>query len=143
MTGPHATLTRRAPMLVAVAALILACTGTPLSGNSDSGAIAMPDRFSAAIAEEILDDGGNAVDAAIAAAFVLAVTYPEAGNIGGGGFLLSRFGEQAFFLDFREVAPASGPRTKNSERNPGANCLRAPSRSQMAATMYPRCWPSV
>jgi gamma-glutamyltranspeptidase/glutathione hydrolase len=110
MTGPRAILTRRALMLVAVGALAVACTGTPLSGDNDSGAIAMPDRYSAAIAEEILDDGGNAVDAAIAAAFVLAVAYPEAGNIAGGGFMLLRFGEHAAFLDFREIAPAAATR---------------------------------
>jgi gamma-glutamyltranspeptidase/glutathione hydrolase len=110
MTGPLAILTRRALVLVAGAALAVACTGTPLSGNNDSGAIAMPDRYSAAIAEEILDDGGNAVDAAIAAAFVLAVTYPEAGNIAGGGFILLRFGEHAAFLDFREIAPVAATR---------------------------------
>ncbi|MDP9199850.1 MAG: gamma-glutamyltransferase, partial [Pseudomonadota bacterium] len=110
MTGPFAMHSRRALLLVAVMALAVACTGTPRTRDNDIGAIAMPDRYSAAIAEEILDDGGNAVDAAIAAAFVLAVTYPEAGNIGGGGFLLSRFGEHAAFLDFREIAPAAATR---------------------------------
>jgi gamma-glutamyltranspeptidase/glutathione hydrolase len=110
MTGPLAILTRRALMFIWGAALAVACTGTPLSTGNDTGAIAMPDRYSAAIADRILDDGGNAVDAAIAAAFVLAVTYPEAGNIGGGGFLLTRFGEHAAFLDFREIAPAAATR---------------------------------
>jgi gamma-glutamyltranspeptidase/glutathione hydrolase len=110
MTGPLAILTRRALMFIWGAALAVACTGTPLTRDNDTGAMAMPDRYSAAIAEEILDDGGNAVDAAIAAAFVLAVTYPEAGNIGGGGFLLTRFGEHAAFLDFREIAPAAATR---------------------------------
>lgn len=59
----------------------------------------------------VLKSGGNAVDAAIAAAFVLAVTWPAAGNLGGGGFLLVRkaSGETAFF-DFRERAPAKAAR---------------------------------
>lgn len=48
-------------------------------------AVAMPDSFSADAAKSILEQGGNAVDAAITAQFVLAVTLPEAGNIGGGG----------------------------------------------------------
>ncbi len=110
MTDALSILSRRALIFVSVAALAVGCAGMPLSGPNDTGAIAMPDRYSAAIAEAILDDGGNAVDAAIAAAFVLAVTYPEAGNIGGGGFMLSRFGEHAAFLDFREIAPAAATR---------------------------------
>lgn len=73
---------------------------------ADIGAVAMPDKWSAEAAEGVLLDGGNAVDAAIAATFVLAVTYPEAGNIGGGGFMTSYVDGEAAFLDFRERAPA-------------------------------------
>ena len=62
---------------------------------------------------QILHDGGNAVDAAVAVGFALAVTFPAAGNIGGGGFLLLRpgtaklAGGHPHFLDFREKAPAA------------------------------------
>ena len=73
-------------------------------------AVAMPDRYSAAAAQQVMLAGGNAVDAAIAAAFVLAVTYPEAGNIGGGGFMLSYVQDEAAFLDFRERAPLAAHR---------------------------------
>lgn len=60
----------------------------------------------------VLKAGGNAVDAAVAVAFALAVTYPTAGNLGGGGFLLARFADgRAAFFDFREKAP------QNSSRN--------------------------
>ncbi len=70
-------------------------------------AVAVPDRFSADVAEAVLRDGGNAVDAAIAVAFTLAVTYPEAGNIGGGGFMLIAGRDGPAFLDYRETAPGA------------------------------------
>lgn len=60
---------------------------------------------------EILKSGGNAVDAAVAVAFALAVTHPTAGNIGGGGFMLLRTSKgDATFYDFREKAPANATR---------------------------------
>jgi gamma-glutamyltranspeptidase/glutathione hydrolase len=75
-----------------------------------TAAVAMPDAFSAEVSGEVLRIGGNAVDAAVAAAFALAVTYPEAGNIGGGGFMLLYVDGQALFLDYRETAPAAAHR---------------------------------
>lgn len=60
---------------------------------------------------EILKKGGNAVDAAVAVGYVLAVTYPQAGNIGGGGFMLLRTKEGTVTaIDFREMAPAKASR---------------------------------
>src|SRR5262249_54910006 len=70
-------------------------------------AVAAPDRYGAETAAEILAAGGNAADAAVAIAFTLAVTEPEAGNLGGGGFATVLFGGKADFLDYRERAPAS------------------------------------
>jgi len=72
-----------------------------------AGAVASPDQYGAAVAEQILRAGGNAVDAAVATAFTLAVTYPEAGNIGGGGFMTIWFEGKPYFLDYRETAPAA------------------------------------
>jgi gamma-glutamyltranspeptidase / glutathione hydrolase len=59
----------------------------------------------------VLQSGGNAIDAAVAIGFALAVTYPFAGNIGGGGFMLARFADgRATFIDFREKAPLAATR---------------------------------
>src|ERR1700720_3580785 len=60
---------------------------------------------------QILRDGGNAVDAAIAVGFALAVTHPYAGNLGGGAFMLIRFADsRSTFIAFRERAPEKASR---------------------------------
>jgi gamma-glutamyltranspeptidase/glutathione hydrolase len=78
----------------------------------------------------ILKQGGNAVDAAVAAGFALAVVHPVAGNIGGGGFMLVHLAngpKHDLFIDFRETAPAAASRDMylNAQRNviPGASTL--------------------
>lgn len=80
-------------------------------------AVAMPDRYGADVAEEILAAGGNAVDAGIAAGLALAVTYPEAGNIGGGGFMLIQMDGEASFIDYREMAPGAADRDMYLDEN--------------------------
>ncbi len=58
----------------------------------------------------VLKKGGNAIDAAVAVAMTLAVTYPAAGNVGGGGFMVARINGQSVALDFRETAPKAATR---------------------------------
>lgn len=82
----------------------------PMTKASGGAAVAMPDSYSAQTAKLILQKGGNAIDAAIAAQFVLAVTLPEAGNIGGGGFMTIYKDGKTDFLDYREVAPHAAHR---------------------------------
>ncbi|WNC74257.1 gamma-glutamyltransferase [Thalassotalea psychrophila] len=81
-----------------------------LALENTQAAVAMPDSYSANVAVDVLQRGGNAIDAAIAAQFVLAVTLPEAGNVGGGGFMTIYKDGQADFLDYREVAPLKAHR---------------------------------
>ncbi|WP_245254177.1 gamma-glutamyltransferase [Paraburkholderia sp. LEh10] len=76
----------------------------------DAAAVAVPDRYAAETAQQIFAAGGNAVDAAVAIAFTLAVTYPDAGNIGGGGFMTLYVDGKPYFLDYREKAPQSATR---------------------------------
>ncbi len=72
-----------------------------------NGMVVSVDEYASQVGIDILKKGGNAVDAAVAVGFALAVTYPSAGNIGGGGFMIIRFPDtkEAVALDFREMAP--------------------------------------
>ncbi|MFQ6573055.1 gamma-glutamyltransferase [Pseudomonas sp. UM16] len=76
----------------------------------EGGAVAAPDQYAAQVAADVMKKGGNAVDAAVATAFTLAVTYPEAGNIGGGGFMTLYMDGKPYFLDYRETAPKAASR---------------------------------
>ncbi|MEE8378718.1 MAG: gamma-glutamyltransferase [Candidatus Aminicenantaceae bacterium] len=72
-----------------------------------NGMVVSVDQFASQVGIDILKKGGNAVDAAVAVGLALAVTYPFAGNIGGGGFMIIRFPEtgESVAVDFREMAP--------------------------------------
>lgn len=74
-----------------------------------SGMVVAPERLAAETGASILQRGGNAVDAAVATGFALAVTYPRAGNIGGGGFMLIHRAsdDRQTLIDYRETAPAA------------------------------------
>ena len=87
------------------------------SSATATAAVAMPDTESADVAEQIINAGGNAVDAAVAAHFVLAVTEQEAGSIGGGGFMLIWIDGEAKFLDYREIAPLAAHRDMYLDEN--------------------------
>ena len=76
-----------------------------------AAAVAVADKYAADTAQQIFKEGGNAVDAAVAIAFSLAVTYPEAGNIGGGGFMTLYVDGKPYFLDYRERAPLASTRS--------------------------------
>ena len=71
------------------------------------GAVASANASATDAGLEILRSGGNAADAAVAVALALAVAHPQAGNLGGGGFAVAKFGDEVAALDFRETAPAA------------------------------------
>lgn len=79
---------------------------------AEHGMVVGPERLAAEIGKSVLQRGGNAVDAAVATGFALAVSYPRAGNLGGGGFMLIHLaGEQReTLIDYRETAPAAAGR---------------------------------
>jgi len=83
----------------------------PQVSTGRGGAVAAAEETAAGVGVEILKKGGNAADAAVAVAFALAVTWPEAGNIGGGGFWVSRDARgRVVVVDFREMAPRNARR---------------------------------
>jgi len=79
---------------------------------ADHGMVSAQDRIAAEVGRDILARGGNAIDAAVATGFALAVTHPQAGNLGGGGFMMVHLAEtgEIIALDFREMAPAAATR---------------------------------
>jgi len=84
---------------------------TPILAHN--GMVVAQESRAARIGVEILDRGGNAVDAAVAVGFALAVTYPRAGNIGGGGFMLIHLAKdnRDVAIDYRETAPSAATAT--------------------------------
>lgn len=83
-----------------------------------SGMVVTACPYASSVGRAILEKGGNAVDAAVAAGFALAVTFPEAGNIGGGGFMLIRMGSGVTScIDYRERAPMAAQRDMYLDEN--------------------------
>jgi len=87
-----------------------AAGGAPAGDSACGGAIASGHVQATATGLAMLRGGGNAVDAAVATALALAVVYPQAGNLGGGGFAVVKIGDRIAALDFRETAPAAARR---------------------------------
>jgi gamma-glutamyltranspeptidase/glutathione hydrolase len=99
--------------MVRIAILLLAalcaCARDPVRARHAMAGAQEP--IAADVGVEVLKNGGNAVDAAVAIGFALAVTHPFAGNLGGGGFMLIRFADgHSTFIDFRERAPGAASR---------------------------------
>lgn len=116
-------MTRRFYVTFFLIALLLCAPGTSLSQSvspapvwrepvrAPRAMVASTSRLASEVGAGVMRRGGNAVDAAVAVAFALAVVYPEAGNLGGGGFMLIRFRDgRTAAIDYREVAPLAAAR---------------------------------
>ena len=108
------------PPLVLLTFALSALAFSPVAARH--GMVASSEALASEVGVQILRAGGNAVDAAVAVGFTLAVTYPVAGNIGGGGFMLIRLvSGEAVVVDYREAAPAAASR--NMYVNPSGELI--------------------
>src|SRR5712671_5408205 len=138
-----------AAAFVACAALAVAQTAPPapapiitntarfLPVVARNGMVVAQEKRATHVGVEILKAGGNAIDAAVAVGFALAVTHPQAGNLGGGGFMLIWLAAQkkVLAIDYRETAPAAA--TRNMFLDPKGNVDRDKARYSRASSGVP------
>jgi gamma-glutamyltranspeptidase/glutathione hydrolase len=109
-------------LMIAICPMGHAASPEPV--HAEHGMVVTAHHLASQVGVDVLKSGGNAVDAAVAVGYALAVVYPEAGNIGGGGFMTIRMKDgQSTFIDFREHAPLAASRTMylDNDGNPISN----------------------
>ncbi len=122
------------------AALGLACIATHAASvapvAAENGMVVTAQHLATRVGVDVLKDGGNAIDAAVAVGYALAVVYPAAGNLGGGGFMTIQFADgHKTFLDFREKAPLAA--TANMYLDAAGNVIKGLSTSGHLAVAVP------
>ena len=96
----------------------IALAASPEPVRANHGIVASTNEVASRVGVDVMKRGGNAVDAAIAVAFALAVTHPAAGNLGGGGFMMIRLKNgKTTAIDYREMAPAAATRNIYLDKN--------------------------
>jgi len=133
------TLESRAPFLV-VAAFAVCCVTARAASQppvaAENGMVVTAQHLATRVGVDVLKDGGNAVDAAVAVGYALAVVYPAAGNIGGGGFMTIELADgRKTFLDFREKAPLAA--TANMYLDASGNVIKGASTTGHLAVGVP------
>lgn len=128
MPRGHAPIARKLRVLLAlllpVSVPLTALAADPAPVDSRQGLVVTAQHLASDVGADVLRRGGNAVDAAVAVGYALAVVYPQAGNLGGGGFMTLRLADgRTTFIDFREKAPLAATekmfRDKDGQVIPG------------------------
>ncbi len=132
----HTRFQMRAVTVLALVAVAAACFAQQAPVSARQGMVAASEPTAVDVGVKILKDGGNAFDSAVAVGFALAVTYPSAGNLGGGGFFvgLTQHGSP-MALDFRETAPMAA--TKDMFLDDSGNVIPSKSLSSYKAVGVP------
>ncbi len=113
---------RSLALVLAILASTSAEAAAPAPVGADHGMVVTAQHLASEVGAKVLKDGGNVVDAAVAVGYALAVVFPAAGNLGGGGFMNIRFADgRAAFVDMREKAP--GAATPTMFQDPQGNVV--------------------
>jgi len=126
--------------LSAAVLVIACCTGAQAASQApvaaENGMVVSAQHLATRVGVDVLKDGGNAVDAAVAVGYALAVVYPAAGNLGGGGFMTIQLADgRKTFLDFREKAPLAA--TANMYLDKDGNVVKGASTTGHLAVGVP------
>ena len=109
-------------LFVALLATAAAHAASPAPVGAEHGMVVSAQQHATRIGVDVLRNGGNAIDAAVAVGYALAVVYPAAGNLGGGGFMTLQLADgRKTFIDFRETAPFAA--TANMYLDPQGNVV--------------------